>query len=85
MLTPHQLRKLRHASGVGPNKLRLAIELADTTQVKVAAAIGIAQSQVSEDVTGKSTDISLQKARAYARVFGCEVEDLFPVSEAVAS
>ena len=59
--------------------------LAGTTQVQVAEGIGIAQSQVSEDVNGKFSEISLDKARAYARFFGCTVEDLFPAREGAAA
>lgn len=59
--------------------------IAGVTQVQVAAAVGIAQSQVSEDANGKFSEMSLDKARTYARYFGCDVEDLFPAREAVAS
>ena len=84
MLTSKQLRELRR-SPAKPNRLRQAMTLADVTQVQVAEAIGIAQSQVSEDAAGKFSEISLEKARSYAAFFGCVLEDLFPAREAVAS
>ncbi len=80
MLNRTKLRQLRQATTDQPNKLRLAKKLAGVTQVEIAAKIGIAQSQVSEDINGKSTDLvnALAKARAYAGVFGCTVDDIFP-------
>lgn len=85
MLSPSKLRTLRTTRTDSPNKLRLAIKLDGVTQVQVAGAVGVSQSQVSEDVAGKFSEISLEKARAYAGFFGCAVEDLFPAREEVAS
>lgn len=85
MLTRTKLRELRKAPLDAPNKLRLAIALSGVTQMQVAEAVGVAQSQVSEDAAGKFSEISLGKARAYADYFGCTIEDLFPSREAVAS
>jgi transcriptional regulator with XRE-family HTH domain len=87
-LTTHQVRKLRSASLAGrPNKIKLAMTLARVTQMQVAAALGLPQSQISKDVRVRR--VSLDKARAYARLFGCSVDDLYPESaleaEAVAS
>lgn len=84
MLTRSKLRTLRK-SPTSTNRLRAAMSLAQVTQTQVAEAIGIAQSQVSEDAAGKFSEISLDKARAYAGYFGCAIEDLFPAREAVAS
>lgn len=84
MLSRNKLRALRAADCDGPNKLRQAMKLANTTQMQVAARVGLAQSQVSEDINGKFCEMSLDKARAYADLFGCTVDDLFP-REAVAS
>lgn len=79
MLTRTKLRTLRSAPiEDAPNRLRLAMELASLTQTQVAATIGLAQSQVSEDAAGKFSEMSLDKARAYAALFGCAIEDLFP-------
>lgn len=85
MLTPKQLKMLRAEPFTGPSKIRLAMKLAGLTQVQVAEVIGISQSQISEDVCGKFYEISLDKSRAYARLFGCTVDDLFPSDERVAS
>ncbi len=86
MLTRRQLRKLRETDArSGDTRLRAAMSLAGVTQVQVAEAIGVAQSQVSEDAAGKFTQMSLVKARAYAEFFGCEIDDLFPAREQVAS
>ena len=84
MLSRAKLRELRQAPLDGPNKLKLAIALAETTQIEVAKAVGVAQSQVSEDAAGKFSELSLQKARDYAHFFGCELDDLFPDERAVA-
>lgn len=62
----------------GPNRLRLAMALAGLTQVQIAERVKLAQSQVSEDMNGKFSEMSLNKARAYADLFGCTVDDLFP-------
>lgn len=85
MLSPYKLRKLRTTDSSEPNKLKLAMRLGGVTQVQLSSAIGIAQSQISEDAAGKFSEISLEKARAYAGFFGCGIEDLFPSREAVAS
>jgi transcriptional regulator with XRE-family HTH domain len=84
MLTRKQLTELRQAPFRGPSKIKLAMELAGMTQVQIAAAVGVAQSQVSQDVNGQFSEMSLHKARAYASALGCTVDDLFPVNEAVA-
>lgn len=85
MLTRKQLADLRRAPAESGNRIKEAMRLGGVTQVQLAQAIGIAQSQVSEDAAGKFSAISLDKSRAYARYFGCTVDDLFPVqSEAVA-
>lgn len=87
MLTRKQLSDLRRAEpGQANNRIKLAMQLAEVTQVQVAAAIRISQSQVSEDAAGNFSEMSLDKARAYARYFGCTVDDLFPAdAEALAS
>jgi transcriptional regulator with XRE-family HTH domain len=78
MLNRTALRQLRQTHTKAANKLRLAKELAQTTQTQIAARMALAQSQVCDDMNGKSSDISLKKARAYAGVFGCTVDDIFP-------
>ena len=78
MLNRTKLRLLRETHTKAANKLRLAKELAGVTQKVVAERMGLVQPQVCDDMNGKSTDISLKKARAYAGVFGCTVDDIFP-------
>jgi len=78
MLSRTKLRCLRQTHTSAPNKLKLAKKLAKITQTRIAAKVGLPQSQVSLDVNGKSPEMSLAKARAYAGVFGCSVDDLFP-------
>jgi predicted XRE-type DNA-binding protein len=85
MLTRVQLQRLRRTATPQGNKIKLAMELAEVTQVQVSKKIGISQSQVSEDAAGKCPDMSLDKSRAYARLFGCTVDDLFPSEQAMAS
>lgn len=79
MLTPEQLQALRDLPFDGPSKIKEAMRLTGLTQVQVASIIGVPQSQISKDALGKFATISLDKSRAYARLFGCTVDDLFPV------
>jgi DNA-binding XRE family transcriptional regulator len=83
MLNRTKLRQLRETKTKAANKLRLAKELAETTQTIIARRMALAQSQVCDDMNGKSPDISLTKARAYADVFGCTVDDIFPPEASV--
>lgn len=85
MLTRKKLQELRRAKNDGPNKLKLAAELAGLTQTEIAERIELAQSQVSEDMNGKALEVSLAKARTYADLFGCTVDDIFPSREQVSA
>lgn len=85
MLSPKQLRALRVAPLDGPNKLRQARELADMTQVDLAAACGWPQTYISRIECGTYSRLPLENARILANHFGCPIEDLFPAREAVAS
>jgi transcriptional regulator with XRE-family HTH domain len=84
MLTAAQIRTLRSAPLTGPNKLKLAMALAEVTQAEVAERLGIKQPQVSDVVRGEYVDMPLETSRRYARCFGVSVEDLFPAREEVA-
>lgn len=76
-LTTHQIRKLRSEPLDGrPNKIKRAIALAKVTQGQVAAALNLPQSQISKDIRVRR--VSLDKARAYAELFGCSIDDLYP-------
>lgn len=81
MLSAKKVKALRVEPLTGGTRLKAAMRLAGVTQVQLSEAIGIAQSQVSEDATGKFSEMSLDKARAYAEFFGCAIEDLFPARE----
>lgn len=81
MLTAAQIRKLRAAALTGPNKVKLAMDFAEVTQVQVAERLGVSQSNVSDVVRGEYTDLPLETSRAWARLFGVTVEDLFPARD----
>lgn len=85
MLSARQLTQLRREAAESGNRIKAARRLAGLTQTKLADQIAIPQSQISDDETGKSPALSLQKARTYADFFGCAIEDLFPAREQVAS
>lgn len=82
MLSRRKLAVLRRAKGT-PNRVALAMELAGLTQVQVAEAIGCTQPSISRIKQGHFA--SLETSRALARLFGCQIEDLFPSHEVVAS
>ena len=81
MLTVAQIKKLRAAPLTGPNKVKLAMELAELTQVQVAGRLGTSQSRVSDVVRGEYTDIPLESSRVWASLFGVLVEELFPARD----
>lgn len=85
MLTQQQLKQLRSEPLIGPNKVRRAKELAETTQVEIAAATGLSQPVVSSVERGEYSRLPLETARALAKHYGCHIEDLFPSREAIAS
>ena len=65
----------------GPNKVKLAFELAGVTQVYVATLLGTSQSWVSDVVRGAYSDLPLESSRAWAHLFGVGIEDLFPARQ----
>lgn len=82
MLSKKQLGQLRRTPLNGRNKLLVARKLAGLTQVQLAAILGdTTQPQISDDEAGKYVVMSLDKARAYARVLGCTVDDIFPARQ----
>lgn len=68
-----------------PNKMALAMKLAGVTQVEVAAGVGLTQASVSRIKSGNYVDLPLSTLRKLSDYFGCQIEDLFPSREAVAS
>lgn len=87
VLSESKLQRLRRSRLKGANKVKLAIELAETTQVRVAEAVGHKQPYISSIANGQYSAIPLETARVLADHFGCSIEDLFPArrDEAVAS
>lgn len=85
MLSRDKLKQLRaEPLGASPNRVRRARELAELTQVQIAAATGLTQAFISSIENGDYSDVTLTTSRALARFFGCQIEDLFPSREAVA-
>lgn len=84
-LTDKQLKQLRRAPVSSGNRLLAAIALAGTSQVKVAAALGLPVSYVGDVVRGRWNDLGLTKAHRFAQHFGCAIEDLFPARERVSA
>jgi hypothetical protein len=89
MLTRTQLHKLRRTPlGASPNKLQIAMDLADVTQLDIQAATKIPQSYVSRIKRGAYSQRGLPGGTmgTLAGFFGCQIEDLFPPAarEAVA-
>jgi DNA-binding Xre family transcriptional regulator len=85
-LTPEQVDALRAVPlGAMPNKLRIALALAKVKQIDVVNATGIAAPNVSDFVRGAYRDLNLETARKLADFFGCEIGDLFPSRETIAS
>lgn len=84
MLTAKQLAQLRREPAPVGNRIKAARQLHKLTQVQLSAAIGLPQSQISEDETGNSPAVTVSKAWVYAQFFGCQLDDLFPARETVA-
>jgi predicted XRE-type DNA-binding protein len=83
-LNARRLRELRETRTDG-NRVARAIELAETTQVDVAEATGLPQPYISDVARNRYQTITVDNARKFAEHFGCQIEDLFPAREAVAS
>ncbi len=61
------------------------MDLTGVTQVQVASGTGLTQSYVSRIKNGLYADLPGETLHAFAEYFGCQIEDLFPSREAVAS
>lgn len=83
-LTTRQIKELRETKTDG-NRVGRAIELSDNTQLEIAAMTGLPQPYVSDVARNRYQTITVDNARKFADVFGCQIEDLFPAREAVAS
>lgn len=67
------------------NKVRIAMAMLDVAQTDIIEATGFSQPYVSDIVRGRFKNISVDNARKFAEFFGCQIEDLFPSKEALAS
>lgn len=85
VLTKEQLETLRRARSKTRNRVARAKDLAGVTQVQIAAKTGFTQSYVSKVENGEYSDLPGETMRTFADYFGCQIEDLFPAREAVAS
>jgi transcriptional regulator with XRE-family HTH domain len=86
MLNRAQVTKLRRAPLLDtPNKIALAMKLADVTQVEVAAGVGLTQASVSRIRNGHYEDLPFGTVQSFAHYFGCSIEDLFPSREALSA
>ena len=88
-LTADQLEVLRAVplDGLGgaKNRIRLAIALSGAMQRDISTETGIHTSNLSGIVTGRLAGVHVETARKLATYFGCQIEDLFPAREAIAS
>lgn len=84
LLNARRLRELRDTATEG-NRVGRAIELAEVTQLDVAAATGLPQPYISDVARNRYQTITVDNAHKFADYFGCAIEDLFPAREAVAS
>jgi hypothetical protein len=73
VLTTEQLAELKAHTGRDRNRLGKAMSLA-----------GLTQSYVSRVQSGRYQDLPGETMRAFADLFGCAIEDLFPARQAVA-
>lgn len=86
LLTTRHLKELRDAPAVsGANRVARAIELAQVTQLEIAAATGLPQPYISDVARNRYQTITVENAHKFADYFGCSIEDLFPAREALAS
>lgn len=77
-LTPEQIQALQAVPLSGmPNKVRIALTLAQAKQSDVSDETGIPAYSLSKIVNGITTT-SLDNAQKLAAYFGCAPNDLFP-------
>jgi transcriptional regulator with XRE-family HTH domain len=81
MLTSAQVEQLRNTPlGSAPNRIAVAMDLADVTQLELQAGTGIPQTQISRIKRGRYSRRGLpgERMRTLAQFFGVHMEDLFP-------
>jgi DNA-binding Xre family transcriptional regulator len=81
-MTPEQIDALRAVPlGAMPNKLKIAFALERKTQSDICESAGITDSRMSLLVNGKYKTVTVGEASRIAKCFGCQIEDIFPLSE----
>jgi len=85
LLNTKKLRELRETPARESNRVARAIELAEVTQQDIEAATGLPQPYISDVARNRYRTITVDNAHKFADYFGCQIEDLFPAREAVAS
>lgn len=83
-LTSRQLRELKETRTEG-NRIARAIELTESTQQEIAAAVDLPQPYISDVARNRYQTITVDNARKFAEFFGCHIEDLFPAREALSA
>jgi len=78
MLSTRQLAELRRSGHEAPNRIAIAMKLAEVTQVQLAERTGFTQSYVSRVKDGRYSALPGETMRTFAEAFGCSIEDLFP-------
>jgi transcriptional regulator with XRE-family HTH domain len=81
MLTKHQIARLKRSRQPGRNRLAVAKALAGLTQCEIAARTGLRQSYISKLENGRYSALPGETMRAFAQLYGCTIEDLFPPRE----
>lgn len=84
MLSPEQLDTLRRAPLNGPNKLALAMVLANVRQEQIVDKTRLTQGYISKIKNGRYQELKDPAKQELAEFFGCTVDDLFPERQAVA-
>lgn len=85
-MTPKQLKELRAVKPTDTgNRLAAAFEITERTQAALVRETSFTPQYVSDVVRGRFQNIGVDNARVFAEWFGCQIEDLWPAREAVAS
>ncbi len=87
LLTKTKLVALRAVpvSDAMPNRVKVAAALAQVDQQAIVDGTGLIQPYVSDVYRGRYRRMTTDNAQKFADFFGCEIRDLFPAREAVAS
>lgn len=85
-MTAKQIKALR-ARRVPPtgNRIPAACDISGLSQMDCARATGLTPQYINNVVRGRIQSVTVPTAHKFAEFFGCQIEDLFPSREAVAS